>query len=166
MAPVVPSCRTYDAIIGTGKNAIIGTGKAKVVLRQVPVDKFDATTRTVEVLGRALSLTESNAVTKALLNGDEIGIVALGKMRLDGRLSNVSLRIAPLGYVPGVSTVAVAGRVSSTKTNVGRFNVGKIEVDCAALQLTRSPRDGELVLVTGTQPQRGGAILATGVSYR
>jgi hypothetical protein len=156
-----------DAIIGTGyTDAIIGTGytdKSQILLAGT-IDAFDVKKNTVEVLGRTFALPTSSVVIEQLLAGRQLQVSVVGTLGADGTTKNTSLQVATTEYVAGVSQVIVSGRIKRTDSDIATFYIGKVAVDYSAIIMSQHPAEGDVVSVLGTQPQRGGVILATGIS--
>ena len=153
-----------DAIIGTGKgkhsrNAIIGTGKDQVLIMGA-VDKVDAATNTISVLGRNLKLPSVARVEESLAGGHQLMVAVSGRMSDSGTVEQMKLRFMPTGYVAGSSKVVVSGRVIDLDANVGTMIVNGITVDISSTKSAKAPTAGSLVLLVGTQPVRQGVVLA------
>ena len=127
---------------------------------------FDVASNRVEILGKAFALPKSNGVIDQLQAGRQVEVIVMGVLGHDGKLAKVSLRMAPADYVAGSSTVVITGRVSAANLGTNFLNIGKTTIDYSSFQPARIPRVGNRVIVVGTQPQRGGVILATAIGSR
>ena len=153
-----------DAIIGTGKgrhanDAIIGTGKTQVLILGA-IDRVDAATGTISVLGRRLKLPTVANVKETLAGGRQLMVAVSGRISDSGTVENMKLRFMPADYVAGSSKVVVSGRVTDLDTGVGTMKVGGIAVDISSSQATRMPAAGSFIVLVGTQPVREGVVLA------
>ena len=161
-----------DAIIGTGADAIIGTGKGKhsrnaiigtgkdLVLIMGAVDRVDAATNTISVLGRSLKMPSVAKVEESLAGGHQLMVAVSGRISDSGTVEQMKLRFMPADYVAGSSKVVVSGRVSDINASIGTMKVGGVTINISSAVATKAPTAGSLVLLIGTQPVRQGVVLA------
>ncbi len=62
--------------------------------------------------------------------------------------------------VPGASPVLVVGNVTQVDAEIGRLQIGNLEVDTSIMGTEISFESGEQVFISGTQPVPGGLILS------
>ena len=148
-----------DAIIGTGKNAALHIG---------PVDSVDVAKGTIDSLGKtyAVGAAAATQFASAIQSGSQVSIVVTGQLDTSGTVSNASLNVSSESYVAGASEVTVSGRVTALNATVGNLQVGKTTVNFGNLVFERAPRVGDVVVIVGTQPNRGGLVLATRIEGR
>ena len=160
-----------DAIIGTGiekassPSAIIGTGKPAVLLLG-PVDSVDVSANTIEVLGRTLRMPHAERVATAIASGRQLYVAVTARMSASGKFDSAVLRFLPGDYVAGSSKVILAGRASSIETGTATLMLGKTRVDYSAATLNKPISQDAIIFVVGTQPGRGGIVLAEKVLVR
>jgi hypothetical protein len=114
-------------------------------------------TNSVTVLGRSYRVSD----TAALETGTKIAVH--GDLQADGSVSNAWAE--PIGtYVAGSDRVFETGVVTSVNDTFGRMSIGDSKVDYTAAlaeQGASVPDKGDLVSVTGVQPEAGGVVLGT-----
>jgi hypothetical protein len=161
-----------DAIIGTGADAIIGTGADRYVTVMGPVEKLDRRAGTLTIYGQQLRVPESSSfmhyVDQAMASGNTVEVAVLGRVDATGKLNGAVARVVPGQYVPGLSKVVLTNRVTAVDKSTGRVVVGAYAVDYSSLLATKqiALAIGDIVTVTGTQPQANQAVVATGLIVR
>jgi hypothetical protein len=118
-----------------------------------PLEFVDA--NSVTVLGRAYHIED----TSALAVGEKIAIH--GNLQPDGSVSNAWAESMG-SYTPGSDTVFEAGIVASVDETFGNLEIGDSKIDYTQAMSdpnTVAPSQGELVAVTGIQPELGGVVL-------
>jgi hypothetical protein len=120
-----------------------------------PLEIIEASS--VTVLGRSFHVDD----TAGLSAGDKVAIH--GSLQIDGSVTNAWAE--PLGtYVAGSDGVFETGVVTNVNESVGRLSIGDSEIDyTSALSEAgaTAPNKGDLVAVTGIQPEVGGVVLGT-----
>jgi hypothetical protein len=165
-----------DAIIGTGADAIIGTGRAKasadaiigtgrtIALVVGPVDSVNLRTSTVDVLGRSFRAPNAARLDAAIKGGQQVAVAIFGSLSSKGVIEKATLRVLTPDYVAGSSKVIISGRITRIDPSTATIYIGKIVVDTSMLATSKSLEVGAAVRVIGTQPVRGGIILAEKLS--
>jgi hypothetical protein len=87
-------------------------------------------------------------------------------MSASGKLESAGLRFLPGDYVAGSSKVILAGRTNSIETGTATLTLGKTRVDYSAATLNKPISQDAIILVVGTQPVRGGIVLAEKILVR
>ena len=136
-----------------------------------PVEQVNVKTSTLVVLGQSYHILP----TTKLLGRSGAGVtldsfapntlvVVKGTESASGAVSVASIMRVPQIDVPGATQLSVAGVVSSESTT-GQIQIGKLSVDVNST-LTSDTQNfavGNLVSVTGTQPNPNGLFLAQSV---
>ena len=160
-----------DAIIGTGRpeslalNIIIGSGKRRL-LHLAPVDSVDTRANLIRTLGKTFRVPDAKAIADRLAAGENLLAAVDGKLDADGKITESTLRLMANSYLAGASKLLLVGRVASVDTRVGSLKIGAVTVDITAAEGARAPKPGELVAIVGTQPIRGGVMLAERIGLR
>ena len=172
-----------QAIVGTGAHAIVGTGARKLVSTEArtaatvnaktivavrgPVESVNAKAGTVRILARTFGFPANSMTFQSIqqnaASGQVVQAVVVAKLSRDGTLVGTRLRFLPTEYIAGVTEVVTSGRVKSIDTRTGKAVVGGTLVDYTSLLSTQSVTLGlgDVVVVVGTQPMQGGAVLAS-----
>jgi len=120
-----------------------------------PLELVDA--NNVTVLGRSYHLDD----TSGLETGQKIAIH--GDLQADGSVSHAW--VESMGsYVAGSDRVFETGVVTEVNETFGRLSIGDSNVDYTAAMSepgASAPSKGDLVAVTGIQPEAGGIVLGT-----
>src|ERR1700686_2962317 len=123
-----------------------------------PLEIVEATS--VTVLGRSYHVDDATG----LETGEKVAVH--GSLQQDGSVTNAWAE--PMGaYVAGSDRVFETGVVTSVNESFGRLSIGDSKIDyTAALSEPGAaiPAKGDLVAVTGIQPEVGGVVL--GVTAR
>src|ERR1700722_2858332 len=143
-------------MLGLVSAANAGSGAdAADVVAVGPVELVEASG--VTVLGRSYHVAD----TTSLETGEKVAVH--GTLQPDGSVVNAWAE--PMGtYVAGADRVFETGVVTSVNETVGRLSIGDSEIDyTAALSEPGAdvPGKGDLVAVTGIQPELGGVVLGT-----
>ena len=120
-----------------------------------PLELVDA--NNVTVLGRSYHMDD----TSGLETGQKIAIH--GDLQADGSVSNAWAESRG-AYVPGSDQVFETGVVTDVNEIFGRLAIGGSNVDYTAAMAepgSSAPNKGDLVAVTGIQPEAGGVVLGT-----
>ena len=115
----------------------------------------------VNVLGQEFDLSQLGISGESLVN--QIGTsVYIQGLLTDNGISATGLFLTGEYSVPGASSVAIAGAISSADPSTGLVKIGDVEVDLNALPGGSSGvQAGQLVAILGTQPVPGGLILGS-----
>jgi hypothetical protein len=120
-----------------------------------PLEFVDADS--ITVLGRSYHVRD----TSTLKTGDKVAVH--GALQPEGSVANAWAE--PLGdYVAGSDRVYEAGVVTSINETFGSFSIGESKVDYTeALSDPEysAPNRGDVVAVSGIQPEAGGVVLGT-----
>jgi len=120
-----------------------------------PVEFVDA--NSVTVLGRSYHVDD----TATLETGRKIAVH--GDLQADGSVSNAWAE--PMGaYVAGSDRVYETGVVTSVNETFGNLSIGDSKVDYTEAMSepgASAPNKGDIVAVTGIQPEAGGVVLGT-----
>jgi hypothetical protein len=120
-----------------------------------PLEIIEATT--VTVLGRSFPVEDTTGLT----TGDKVAVH--GSLQADGSVTNAWAE--PLGgYAAGSDGVFETGVVTDVNESLGRLSIGDSEIDyTSALSEAgaTTPAKGDLVAVTGIQPEAGGVVLGS-----
>jgi hypothetical protein len=162
--------RTKTAIGGMGMDAIGGTGQTTRVVLSGPVQSASLATNSVRVLGRDLRLSSDRvqAIHQALTGGQTVELAVSGKLGKSGRLVAGTAAISQNQYVAGSTQVVLTGRVNAVDSAIGLAVIGKQVVNLTAIQTaagSTSVKAGDVIMIVGTQPSLGGAVLAQSVDY-
>ena len=161
-----------DAIIGTGVDAIIGTGRAKassdaiigtgrpVALVIGPVDSVNAGESTIEVLGRSFFAPNASRLDTAIKSGQQVSVAVFGILSAEGVIEKATLRVLAADYVAGSSKVVASGLISRIDVSTAKVFIGKTVVDMSIVTTNNPLEVGSALRILGTQPVRGGVILA------
>lgn len=128
------------------------------------IEALDCLNKTFQVLGLQIRAADDFALATLCESpsDDSLRYAAIAVSKdSDGVLVATNLSSIGALYIPGVSQVYLSGEVTESKKDVGSFAV----LGSRAIfsdQLT--PKIHEQIEVVGTQPQFGGAIVATTVS--
>src|ERR1700733_14990016 len=120
-----------------------------------PLEIIEATS--VPVLGRSVHVDD----TAGLSTGDKAAIH--GSLQTDGSVTNAwaeSVR----AYVAGSDGVFETGVVTGVNESLGLLSIGDSEIDYTSALAeagATAPTKGDLVAVTGIQPEVGGVVLGT-----
>ena len=140
-------------------NAESANGASDVVASDVvavgPVEAVEASS--VTVLGRSYHVDD----TSGLETGAKVAVH--GTLLPDGSVKNAWAESMGT-YVAGADRVFETGVVTSVNESFGRLSIGESEIDyTAALSEPGAavPGKGDLVAVTGIQPEIGGVVLGT-----
>ena len=153
---VIRHCVSSLLVMGlmSAANAESANGAADVVAVG-PLENVEATS--VTVLGRSFHVDD----TTGLEMGGKVAVH--GTLQPDGSVTNAWAE--PMGaYVAGSDGVFETGVVTSVNEVFGRLSIGDSEIDyTAALSEpgAAAPGKGDLVAVTGIQPEMGGVVLGT-----
>ena len=154
-----------NAIIGTGADAIIGTGKPAVLMLG-PVDVVNVADGTIQVLGRSLRIATADKIASEMTAGRQLEVAVFGVLSSSGTVKKATLRMMPIDYVAGSSKVVVTGRVTQVDASTATVTVGQLKIDVSGAGLARLPAVGDMTRVLGTQPLRGGIVLAEKAAVR
>ena len=129
------------------------------------VGRVDAVNRDeseVVVLGQVFRIvgTESAGTLLGSVSvGDSIALI--GDQTPEGYFAYSGVKLTSQ-YVPGASSVYLAGRVTSVEDAIGEIHLGGLRISSySARSVPRQTiREGDLLEVFGTQPLPGGAFLA------
>ncbi len=152
----ITTCVSTLLAIGlvSAANADSANGASDVVAVG-PVEIVEASN--VTVLGRSYRVED----TSALETGQKVTVH--GTLLPDGSVTNAWAE--PMGtYVAGADRVFETGVVTSVNESFGRLSIGDSEIDYTAALSEPGvavPEKGDLVAVTGTQPELGGVVLGT-----
>jgi hypothetical protein len=129
-----------------------------------PIDALDADARSAVILGQTVLVDEATLFTGVAEDALQAGqlCTATGYPGANGVLLATLLDCAD-GYAAGVTRVEAEGLISDLDLGAGRFRIGALEVQIgnAAIDSAQGAlADGALAEVLGTQPQRGGVLLA------
>ena len=124
------------------------------------VDRVDAATSTISVLGRSLRMPSVAKVEESLAGGHQLMVAVSGRMSDSGTVEQMKLRFMPTDYVAGSSKVIVSGRVSDLDASVGTMKIGGITVDISSAVTAKAPTVGSIAILVGTQPVRQGVVVA------
>jgi hypothetical protein len=120
-----------------------------------PVEFVDA--NSVSVLGRSFRIDD----TSGLETGVKVAVH--GDLQADGSVANAWAE--PMGaYVAGSDSVFETGVVTNVNETFGRLAIGDSKIDyTAALSEpdATAPGKGDVVSITGIQPEMGGVVLGT-----
>ncbi len=165
-----------DAIGGTGTNAIGGTGQDRFVGAALtikgPVEKVDLAASTISVFGRQLAIPRSSGliekVASAMAAGSTVEVAVYSRLDASGKLSSAKASILEGQYVAGVTKVVVSGKISAVNAAVATAVVNGVVVDYSAVLASRIPSlsVGDVVTFSGTLPQAGQQMLASGLVKR
>ena len=133
-----------------------------------PVEQINVKTSTLVVLGQSYHIlptthlvgSSGTGVTLDSFAPDTL-VVVKGAETASGAVSVTSVTRVPQIDVPGATQLSVMGVVSS-ESATGQIQIGKLSVDVNST-LTSDKQNfavGNLVSVTGTQPNPGGLFLA------
>jgi hypothetical protein len=165
-----------NAIGGTGINAIVGTGQDRFVgvalTIKGPVEKVDVAANTISVFGRQLAIPRSSGliekVASAMAAGSTVEVAVYSRLDASGKLSAAKASILEGQYVAGVTKVVVSGKISAVNAAVATAVVNGVVVDYSAVLALGIPglSVGDVVTFTGTLPQAGQQMLASGMVKR
>jgi hypothetical protein len=144
-------------VVTEGRSPVAGAAKAEYTSAAMgPVEtlalKPNGTTE-ITVLGQTYS---GNSVDANVSVGDYV----IAASQENGELS--LLMPIPESYVPGSSTVWVAGTIAAVEGDVGQFSVGTASFDYTALlsqDPSLTPEVGDVIDAYGVQPAVGGSVL-------
>jgi hypothetical protein len=114
-------------------------------------------TNSVTVLGRSYHVDDAAGLT----TGDKVAVH--GDLQPDGSVSNAWVESVGT-YVAGSDSVFETGVVTNVNETFGRLSIGDSKIDyTAALSEAGSsvPNKGEIISVTGIQPETGGVVMGT-----
>ncbi len=120
-----------------------------------PLELIEA--NSVTVLARSYHVDDSAGLT----TGDKVAVH--GNLQPDGSVSNAWVETVGT-YVAGSDSVFETGVVTSVNETFGRLSIGDSKIDyTAALSEAGSsvPDKGEIISVTGIQPEVGGVVIGT-----
>ena len=155
------------AIVGA---ALVGTAQA-ATLTVGPVEHVNLKTATIVVLGQNYHIDASTLIRNRTGAVTGLGTLApytvvsiTGTETAAGRTTVKSVTALPEVDVPGATQLLVTGVVLSQNA-VGQIKVGDLTVDVNATLTSDTPKFevGNLVEITGTQPNPGGIFLAQNV---
>ena len=165
-----------DAIIGTGADAIIGTGLQKgssaAPLMKGPIDRVDVTKGTISLLGREFKIPSTSqladSVQEAITSGRAVDMAVFGKIDGNGNVISAAMKIVDAQYIPGVTQVVLSGKIATLDASTARAIVQGITVDFTNLLASGNIdlKRGDIVTFTGTLPQKGQQLIATGLIKR
>ena len=151
--------------------ALVGTARA-ATLTVGPVEQVNLKTSTLVVLGQTYQISPSaslrnqagTAETLSSLTPDTL-VVIDGTETKAGKATVSSVTSLSQIDVPGATRLLVTGIVSKV-TLTGEIKVGNLTVDInpTLTSDSQSAAVGELVAITGTQPNEGGLFLAQSVA--
>ena len=150
--------------------ALVGTAQA-ATLTVGPVEHVNLKTATIVVLGQNYHVDASTLIRNRAGAVTGLGSLApytvvsiTGTETATGRATVKSVTALPEVDVPGATQLLVTGVVSSQNV-VGEIKVGGLTVDVNATLTSDTPKFqvGNLVEITGTQPNPGGIFLAQNV---
>jgi hypothetical protein len=124
-----------------------------------PVDAVNAQAGFVTILGQKLAYSEA----KKLVAGDTAAVFGVAK----ANGSFVATSIVDQGrYVAGATIIFLSGKVQKSDSAVGRVTVDGLAVDLTATMSNGAvaPAVGTALQITGTQPNAGGLVVASGIS--
>jgi hypothetical protein len=125
-----------------------------------PLASVSASGREVTVLGRTFHTRDSVAIA----TGEYVAVHA--DLKRDGTLSDAWIEV--LGaYVPGSDLVYEKGIVSDVRPFLGQMSIGTSRIDYTPSMYGAagvSPAVGEIVAVSGVQPQGGSSVLVDSLS--
>ena len=148
-------------------------GKAEAAPLTIgPVEQVDVRSSTIVVLGQTYHVGPSTSVINEAAGGhSSLSSIAPGTfVVIDGAESAAggakvqSIGILSQQNVPGATQLLVTGIVSSA-ASTGQVRIGKLTVDVNATLTDDSQRVavGDLIQVSGTQPNPSGLFLAQGI---
>jgi hypothetical protein len=124
------------------------------------------------VFGRQLSVSRSSGliekVANAMAAGSTVEVAVYSRLDASGSLSGAKIAIVEEQYVSGVTNVVVSGKVSAVNPDVATAVVNGVVVDYSTVFAGGIPSlsAGDVVTFTGTLPQTGQQILASGLVKR
>jgi hypothetical protein len=123
-----------------------------------PVEAVDSAKGLTVVLGQRV-----HGVVDGLTVGDTAAV--FGTMQRDGSISAVAIQ-ARGSYVPGATSIFLAGTVQKAQPLVGRVVISDVTIDLTSVMSygTFSPTVGSKLAVSGTQPAHGGVVVVNGAS--
>jgi hypothetical protein len=137
-----------------------------------PVENVDVAASTISVFGRRLSVPRSSGlidkVANAMAAGNTVEIAIFAKLDSSGNLSGAKATVVDGQYVAGVTKVVVSGKISAINAAVATAIVNGVVVDYSTVLASRISglSVGDVVTFTGTLPQAGQHMLASGVVRR
>ena len=147
--------------------ALIGVAHAGT-LTVGPVEQVNLKASTLVVLGQTYHVDASTLITNRAGRAVTLGslvpnalVSIAGTETLAGRATVASVRSLPQLDIPGATPLLVTG-VVSTETPTGEIKVGNLTVDIVATLTGGAAKFhvGNLVEITGTQPNPNGIFLA------
>ena len=164
----IPAASLAAAFVGA---ALVGVAHAGT-LAVGPVEQVNLKTSTIVVLGQvyqvdAATLIKTSAgktITLGSLAPDTLVSVA-GTETASGQTSVDSITSLPDLDVPGATPLFVTG-IASAESPTGQIKVGHLSVDVVATLTGGAPKfqAGNLVEITGTQPNPNGLFLASTIA--
>jgi hypothetical protein len=147
-----------SSIVAAGFLSAAHAESAAVVVDVIavgPLEFVDA--NSVTVLGRSYHVDD----TAALESGRKVAVH--GDLQADGSVSNAW--VESMGaYVAGSDLVYETGVVTSVNDTFGNLSIGDSKVDYTEAMSepgASAPTKGDIVAVTGIQPEAGGVVLGT-----
>jgi hypothetical protein len=109
-----------------------------------------------------------NGLSARLSSGETIPTVISGSVTPNGKVKPRQLEFSSQEYVPGVTTVAVVGKVKKLDRSTAKFVIGNLVVDYASLLAGAdvSVEVGSVVQVIGTRSSASAELAATSVTMR
>src|SRR5580698_9306000 len=123
-----------------------------------PVEAVDLVSHTATVLGQRFLISN----TEALVVGNAASVY--GVPRADGTIQVSAVRDQGL-YTAGATQVFLSGLVQKSEASIGSAVVNGIKIDLTGAMADGqiSPALGARMAISGTQPVRGGVVLAAGI---
>src|ERR1700736_2577025 len=137
----------------------IAQGRGPELLVVGPVESIDALNRTAIVLGQHV---QTNAAG-VLVVGDSVAV--FGTPNRDGSIRASAIQSRGL-YVPGPTSIFIAGTVERAEPSVGRIVVNGVKVDLTSVMSrgVLAPALGSKLAISGTQPVSHGLVLVDGIA--
>ena len=158
LAVVSAATSAAASVNGGGSYAKVSTDQPTLVVVG-PVDAYDAKHLTARVLKQTVLLPHA----ADLVVGDSVAVV--GTINTNGAVVASSIKDEGV-YVPGSSSIYLAGRIEKVNTSVGTVLVNGVTVDYTPVLAIELPtlKLGSGFTVSGIQPTLGGIVVAASVN--
>ncbi len=144
---------TASSAQGITASSVLANGGQLVAMG--PVDHINLNLNTVEVLGQTVAISGlSNAnLTPGMM------VSVFGHVLGEGFIAGSAIVSSDEQYIPGATPVFVSGYASGIESDLGRVQIGNLEVDHNAISNMGS-FSGDVLSFFGVQPALGGLFLA------